>query len=188
MGRGTKTNCCQAGAHTDTRTHPHKCGVTPFAGCAVNSALMGNKSFFSLGIRQLSGASQKRLLQAQWGALTQVRMLDFVFLTFLPQWNRRVWCLERHADPVRVPGALRGAPHLPAWLLLLPTHTAVAFTPRLLPRRGSEVKVGMQPAPLGRRRQRSPSQRCAAPGGRLGFLTETSSAAGLQEVVALYHR
>lgn len=78
----------------------------------------------------MSGASLKRLLQAQWGALTQVRMLDFVFLTFLPQRNHHVWCLERQADPVRVPGALRGAPHLPARLLLLPAHTAVAFTPR----------------------------------------------------------
>jgi len=64
VGRGTKTNCCQAGTQPHTHKHAHTqthaaLRVMPFARCAVNSVLTGNKSFFSLGIRQLSGASLK---------------------------------------------------------------------------------------------------------------------------------
>lgn len=45
--------------HTNMRAHTptQALSVMPFARCAVNSALTGNKSFFSPGIRQLSGAS-----------------------------------------------------------------------------------------------------------------------------------
>lgn len=49
------------GTQTNMRTHTptQAMSVMPFARCAVNSALTGNKSFFSLGIRRLSGASLK---------------------------------------------------------------------------------------------------------------------------------
>lgn len=56
--------------HTNVHTHTHtRLSVTLFARCAVNLSLTGNKSFFSLGIRQLSGASLKTTDTSSVGGL-----------------------------------------------------------------------------------------------------------------------
>lgn len=93
-------------------------------------------------------------------------MLHFVFLTFLPQKNHGVWCPERQAG-IWIPGGSRGASHLPALFLLsagpLPSIYSVFGTSCV----AEKVKMGMQCALLGWRRQCSTSQQRAVLGRRV---------------------